>query len=128
MRHNKFLFNIYESVKTLNKEKMDKNTKKINKIISKLYNNSKLYNKSNQLGGTLESDKSDKDYKEIMDNLSSIETGFLDYFKSLQNYIDIYLKNAKEFEKLLNDRLSIESIEKLKKSMSDLNLVLSDLK
>ncbi len=107
---------------------MDKNTKKINKIISKLYNNSKLYNKSNQLGGTLESDKSDKDYKEIMDNLSSIETGFLDYFKSLQNYIDIYLKNAKEFEKLLNDRLSIESIEKLKKSMSDLNLVLSDLK
>ena len=125
MRHNKFLFNIYESVKTLNKEKMDKNTKKINKIISKLYNNSTLYNKSNQLGGSKESDN---DVKEIMDNLGIIEKGFLEYFTSLQKYIDIYLKNAKEFEKLLNDRLSIESIEKLKKSMSDLNLVLSDLK
>ena len=73
MLHNKILFDIYKSVKLLDKDRMDKNTKQINSIINKY-----------QHGGTLESDKTDKDYQEIMTNLSSIETGFLDYFKSLQ--------------------------------------------
>ena len=121
MLHNKILFDIYKSVKFLDKDRMNKNTEKINRIISKLYNDY-------QHGGTIESDKSDKDYKEIMANLDSIETGFIGYFKSLQKYIDIYSKNAEEFEKLLKDRLSIESLEKLKNSMNDLNGVLDKLK
>jgi len=121
--YNKFLFDIYQSVKTFNKDKMDYNTMIINKI----------NNKYNQIGGINDSDNggindSDNDVRNIMQNLGIIEKGFLDYFNSLQTYIEIYLKNAKEFEKLLNDRLSIKSIEKLKKSMSELNSVLSTLK
>jgi cell division septal protein FtsQ len=121
MLNNKILFDIYKSVKFLDNDKMNENTKKINGIISK-YHNSKLYN---QYGGTIDSNT---DYNDIMENLSSIETGFLDYFKSLQKYIEIYSKNAEEFEKLLKDRLSMTSLEKLKKSMTDLNLILDSLK
>jgi hypothetical protein len=115
MWHNKFLFDIYQSVKKLNKDKIDKNTKKINNIC-------KVYN---HRGG---SQQSEEDFKDIMTNLGIIEKGFLEYFTSLQKYIDIYLKNANEFEKLLNNRLSIESIEKLKKSMQELNIILADIK
>lgn len=123
MLHNKILFDIYKSVKFLDKNKMDKNTKKINNIIKK-YHNSKLYN-NYQHGGTLESDN---DYQEIMTNLDSIENGILKYFQSLKGYIEIYSKNAEKFEKILQDRLSLESLKKLKDSMNDLNEVLDKLK
>jgi hypothetical protein len=46
----------------------------------------------------------------------------------LQKYIEIYSKNAEEFDKLLKDRLSIDSLEKLKKSMNELNGLLTVLK
>jgi len=122
MLHNKILFDIYKSVKNLDKDKMDKNTEKINKLVSKLYNDY-------QHGGTIESNReSDNNYQEIMANLDSIETGFIGYFQSLKGYIEIYSKNAEKFEKLLNERLSIESLEKLKNSMNDLNGVLDQLK
>ena len=118
MLHNKILFDIYKSVKFLDKNKMDKNTKKINRIISKLYN---VY----QHGGTKESDD---DYQGIMTNLDIIENNFLEYFKSLQKYIEIYLKNAEKFKELLDGRLSLDSLENLKKSMNELNKVLDKLK
>lgn len=124
MLQNKILFDIYSSIKFLDKDRMDKNTERINRIIKKLYIN-KPYNSYNHYGGTKESDK---DYEEIMTNLDTIETGFLDYFKSLQKYIEIYSQNAEKFEKLLNDRLSIDSLKKLKNAMSDLNGVLDKLK
>lgn len=122
MLQNKILFDIYSSVKFLDKDKMDKNREKINRIITKL--NSKPYNKY-QYGGTKESDKN---YQEIMKNLDTIESGFLGYFQSLKKYIEIYEKNATEFEKLLKDRLSIDSLKKLKDSLNDLNVVLDKLK
>lgn len=114
MLHNKILFDIYKSVKLLDKDRMDKNTMKINRIISKY-----------QHGGTKQSDE---DYNKIMSNLSSIENGFLGYFTSLQNYIQIYSKNAVEFENLLKDRLSLDSLKKLKDSMDELNGILAKLK
>lgn len=123
MLQNKILFDIYSSVKFLDKDKMDKNREKINRIITKL--NSKSYNQYNHYGGTKESDK---DYQEIMTNLDTIESGFLGYFQSLKKYIEIYEKNATEFEKLLKDRLSIDSLKKLKDSLNDLNVVLDKLK
>ena len=126
MLQNKILFDIYSSVKFLDNHKMDKNREKINRIITKL--NSKSYNQYNHYnhyGGTKESDK---DYQEIMTNLDTIESGFLDYFKSLQGYINIYLKNAEQFENLLKDRLSIDSLKKLKDSINDLNVVLDKIK
>jgi hypothetical protein len=107
MSNNKFLYSIYKSVKTLNKAKMDFHTKNINNLIG---------------GG------SDEDVKEIMNNLGLIESGVIDYFKSLQTYIEIYLKNANEFEKLFADRLSIDSLKKLSESMKQLNSVLATLK
>jgi hypothetical protein len=116
MLHNKILFDIYKSVKNLDKNRMDKNTKKINNIIRKYHN---------QHGGIKESDE---DYNNIMGNLDLIQTGFLDYFKSLQKYIEIYEKNAGEFEKLLNERLSVESLKKLSDSMYELNGILDKLK
>jgi len=127
MLQNKILFDIYKSVKFLDKNRMDKNTEKINTIITKL--NSKPYdsklNNKYQYGGTLESDS---DFSETMKNLDIIEKGFLDYFKSLQKYIDIYSKNAEEFDKLLKNRLSLDSLKNLKDSMDNLNVVLNKLK
>lgn len=122
MLNNKILYDIYKSVKYLDKNRMNKNTENINSIITKL--NSKLYNQY-QYGGTKESEEN---YQEIMTNLDKIESGFISYFESLQKYIDIYLKNAEEFEKLLKDRLSIDSLKKLQESMNQLNVVLDKLK
>ena len=114
--HNKFLIDIYKSVKSLDKNRMNRNTTKINNIVNKL---------RIQYGGTKESDE---DVQNIMENLGLIESKFLEYFSLLQKYVDIYLKNATEFEKLLKDKLSLESLESLKKSMHELNSVLSNLK
>lgn len=119
MPHNKFLYDIYKSVKTLNINKINTNINKIN-TINKINKNPYILR-----GGTKESDE---DYTNIMENLGLIEEDFLKYFESLQKYIDIYLKNAKEFEKLLQDRLSIQSLEKLKEAMTQLNLTLGNLK
>lgn len=118
MLNNKILYDIYKSVKYLDKDRMNKNTENIKRIIIKL-------NNQYQYGGTKESEEN---YQEIITNLDAIQTGFLNYFKSLQGYIDIYLKNAEEFEKLFKDRLSIESLKKLQDSMNQLNVVLDKLK
>lgn len=107
MSNNKFLYSIYKSVKTLNREKMDLHTRNINKLVG---------------GGPNE------DFTEIMTNLGLIEENVLNYFDQLKKYIEIYLKNAEAFEQLFKDRLSIESLRKLKESMEQLNGVLVNLK
>ena len=78
MSNNKFLYSIYKSVKTLNREKMDLHTRNINKLVG---------------GGPNE------DFTEIMTNLGLIEENVLNYFDQLKKYIDVINKNNYKVER-----------------------------
>ena len=102
MSNNKFLYSIYKSVKTLNREKMDLHTRNINKLVG---------------GGPNE------DFTEIMTNLGLIEENVLNYFDQLKKYYKHYNPDSKEN---FNEKSKTKKIKKLIVGSDDEDQVLDE--
>ena len=151
MSHNIFLYNIFESVKTLDAKQMSNAVSKIirlNTILNR-YINYRHYRQNNrqpktqhktqyktqyktQFGGINESlidiSNSTTQYDSIMENLGLIDSNLGDKIVELQKYIDIFLTNASQFEILVKDRLALDSLIKLRASVKNLNFTLNQFK
>jgi len=121
MRDNKLLYRIYASVKTLNKEKMGKYTKLLNKMNTKIMS-----------GGAHDEDIAQihSSIKEIDDNINAIDGTVDDFFTTmnkLRKYLDRYVANSEKFGELMKG-LPLDSVVKLKEALDNLNTVLREIR